>query len=120
MLLFAVVWIRMAQGAKRCHDIDISGWYQLIPFYTIVLIFQKGSIGANEYGVSPKIKIVDELCTIIWIGSADVKVKLSNGKTTILQNITLPKYAQKGDLIKHAGNGYYIVVDEQENLLFRM
>jgi uncharacterized membrane protein YhaH (DUF805 family) len=120
MLFFGVAWFRVAQGTKRCHDIDISGWYQLIPFYTIVLLFQKGKTEPNKYGVSPKVVVVDEVCKIVSIGSEYVRAELSNGKVTILENITLPKYARKGDLIKHVGNGFYIVVDEQENLLFRM
>jgi Protein of unknown function (DUF805) len=120
MLLFLVTWFRIAQSTKRCHDINSSGWYQLIPFYTIVLLFQKGKIYTNKYGVSPKIIIVDEICSIISIGNETVKAELRNGKVMILENVTLPNYARKGDLIKHVANGFYIVVDEHENLLFRM
>lgn len=31
-----------------------------------------------------------------------------------------PKYAREGDLIKHAEDGYYLVIDKEGNLLFRM
>jgi tetratricopeptide (TPR) repeat protein len=48
-------WFLFAQGAKRSHDLDNSGWWQVIPFYALWLIFEKGSIGTNRYGNDPKI-----------------------------------------------------------------
>ena len=44
----------LAQGAKRCHDRGNSGWYQIIPFYGLWMLFGDGDIGANEYGSNPK------------------------------------------------------------------
>ena len=47
-------WFLFAQGAKRCHDLGNNGWLQIIPFYTLWLLFQDGQSGANEYGENPK------------------------------------------------------------------
>lgn len=49
-----VLWFLWAQGAKRCHDLGHSGWYQLIPLYFLWLLFQNGQAGPNEYGENPK------------------------------------------------------------------
>jgi uncharacterized membrane protein YhaH (DUF805 family) len=54
VLIIPVVWFLWAQGAKRCHDIGRSGWWQIIPFYFFVLLFQDGDQGRNEYGSNPK------------------------------------------------------------------
>lgn len=56
-LLFLYIpslWFLWAQGAKRCHDLSKNGWWQIIPFYGLWLIFQDGFPGINEYGPSPK------------------------------------------------------------------
>ena len=57
-LLFQVpfLWFFWAQGAKRCHDVGINGWYQLIPFCPLYLIFASGEEGSNEYGENPKVE----------------------------------------------------------------
>ena len=49
-----MAWFLWAQGAKRCHDIGNSGWYQLIPFYIFWLLFQDGEMVTNQYGENPK------------------------------------------------------------------
>ena len=51
---FPVNWFMLAQGAKRCHDRNHSGWYQLIPFYGFWMLFADGDYGRNDYGESPK------------------------------------------------------------------
>ena len=49
-------WFFFAQGAKRCHDRGNSGWFQIIPFYSLWMLFGKGDEGIrNEYGINPKI-----------------------------------------------------------------
>lgn len=52
--LIPLLWFLWAQGSKRCHDLGNSGWWQLIPFYGLWLIFQDGQSGSNQYGENPK------------------------------------------------------------------
>lgn len=50
-IILIILWVFMLmQGAKRCHDIGISGWWQLIPLYFVWLMIAKGDDGENEYG----------------------------------------------------------------------
>jgi uncharacterized membrane protein YhaH (DUF805 family) len=57
VLAFAYIpllWFMCAQGAKRCHDRNASGWYQIIPFYALWMLFAEGEKAPNEFGNSPK------------------------------------------------------------------
>lgn len=54
LLIIPLLWFSFAQRAKRCHDLGNSGWWQLVPFYGFLLLFQKGDLGANQYGPDPK------------------------------------------------------------------
>ena len=47
-------WFVLAQGAKRCHDLGNSGWYQIIPLYGFWMLFVNGEDGENNYGDNPK------------------------------------------------------------------
>jgi len=49
-----MLWFHWAQGAKRCHDVGNNGWWQIIPFYALWLLFQDGQPGTNQYGENPK------------------------------------------------------------------
>lgn len=48
------IFFLVAQAAKRCHDRNNSGWWQLIPFYGFWMLFADGNIGDNDYGENPK------------------------------------------------------------------
>ncbi len=47
-------WFHLAQGAKRCHDLGRSGWWQIIPLYFFWMLFQDGLPYENEWGGNPK------------------------------------------------------------------
>jgi uncharacterized membrane protein YhaH (DUF805 family) len=58
-LFLLALWPALAIGAKRCHDRNRSGWYQLIglipvigPFVLLVeLGFRQGTAGPNRFGI---------------------------------------------------------------------
>lgn len=54
LCLVPIVWFMLAQAAKRSHDIGNSGWWVLIPFYAIILLFAESNPGPNQYGDNPK------------------------------------------------------------------
>ncbi len=47
------IWI-IFQNIKRCHDLNFSGWYQLIPLFVFVLFYEGGDGGWNKYGDNPR------------------------------------------------------------------
>lgn len=49
-----LLWFLLAQSTKRCHDRGNSGWFQLIPFYVLFMLFGNSDYGPNEYGKNPK------------------------------------------------------------------
>ncbi|WP_224490059.1 DUF805 domain-containing protein [Robertkochia flava] len=54
LISVVLLWFLLAQGSKRCHDIGYSAFYQFIPFYFLILIFQDGQSARNAYGKNPK------------------------------------------------------------------
>ncbi|MEZ5003096.1 MAG: DUF805 domain-containing protein [Chitinophagales bacterium] len=56
ILYIPIFWFLLAQGTKRCHDRDNSGWYQLIPFYQLWMLFAPGDVGENTFGPDPKLE----------------------------------------------------------------
>jgi uncharacterized membrane protein YhaH (DUF805 family) len=62
LILFAItLWPMIAVGAKRCHDRDRSGWFQLVylipaigqVWLLIELGIRRGTIGQNRFGRDP-------------------------------------------------------------------
>ena len=49
-------WFGLAQGAKRAHDMNLSGWMQLVPFFGLALLFGNGNAHENKYGPDPKVE----------------------------------------------------------------
>lgn len=54
LLLIPLLWFLYAQGAKRCHDRGNTGWFQLIPFYGLWMLFAEGDDEDNRFGRNPK------------------------------------------------------------------
>ena len=52
--LCPVLLLTLAQGAKRCHDTGLSGWFQLIPGFYFYLLIKAGQPGKNQYGEDPQ------------------------------------------------------------------
>jgi uncharacterized membrane protein YhaH (DUF805 family) len=44
----------LAAGVRRMHDVGKSGWFLLIPIYSLVLACSEGNRGENRYGADPK------------------------------------------------------------------
>ena len=66
--LVASMWFSLAQGVKRLHDLDKSGWLILLMFVPIVnalfglyMLFADGTVGPNQYGEDPKCRIKHSL-----------------------------------------------------------
>lgn len=57
----ASVWFSLAQGVKRLHDLNKSGWWILLCCVPVVgwifglyMLFADGTVGPNQYGEDPK------------------------------------------------------------------
>ena len=57
----ASIWFSLAQGVKRLHDLNKSGWLILIccvPIigwvFSLYMLFADGTVGPNQYGEDPK------------------------------------------------------------------
>jgi uncharacterized membrane protein YhaH (DUF805 family) len=52
--ILALLIPALAVSVRRMHDVGKSGWYILIPIYSLILAVTEGDKGANEYGADPK------------------------------------------------------------------
>ena len=73
-IFYIAYWyVSLAVGAKRCHDLGHSGWFQLIPFYGFVMLFSSGDGADNEYGyeangISKKsLKVLGLVVAIVYV-----------------------------------------------------
>ena len=56
---YATVIPAIAAGVRRMHDINKSGWYILIPIYSLILACTEGDHGENGFGLDPKTNMPD-------------------------------------------------------------
>lgn len=61
LAIVASVWFSLAQGVKRLHDLNKSGWWILLCCVPVVgwifglyMLFADGTVGDNQYGKDPK------------------------------------------------------------------
>jgi uncharacterized membrane protein YhaH (DUF805 family) len=54
LYVLAILIPSIAVGVRRMHDVDKSGWYLLIPIYSLILCCTNGTEGPNQYGPDPK------------------------------------------------------------------
>ncbi len=59
--IIGAIWFSLAQGVKRLHDLNKSGWMFLICYIPLVgwifalyILFADGTVGPNQYGPDPK------------------------------------------------------------------
>jgi uncharacterized protein YegL len=53
-LLTIGFWIFLIGLIKRAHDVGLSGWFVLVPFLNLWLLFAPGQEGANKFGPNPR------------------------------------------------------------------
>ncbi|MES2809838.1 MAG: DUF805 domain-containing protein [Bacteroidota bacterium] len=86
MAALPLLWLIGAQGAKRCHDIGKTGWWQCIPFYFLILLTKDGIAGDTKYGEDPKERtavIADEVITNPVIAKAPASADVDDNPTII-------------------------------------
>lgn len=59
--LFTIVLVVDSARLEKVSHPGHNGWWQLIPFYLMELIFYKGYKGANEYGENPKARLNNKI-----------------------------------------------------------
>ena len=58
IIIFGGIYFFLSEGTRRCHDLGHSGFWMLIPYYILWMLFQDGKVGPNEYtGIIPKVRI---------------------------------------------------------------
>ncbi len=55
-LLAIGFWIFLSGVIRRTHDVGLSGWFILVPFYNVWLLFAPGQSADNKYGRNPRVR----------------------------------------------------------------
>ncbi|MDR2410966.1 MAG: DUF805 domain-containing protein [Bacteroidales bacterium] len=78
LLIFSPFVILVGKSVKRCHDLGVNGFYQLIPFFFLFMLFVKGQNCQNKYG---KNLLKDEIDKITLLNRGAVSVKINKTLT---------------------------------------
>lgn len=111
LAMIPALWFLWAQGAKRCHDMDKSGWFQIIPFYVLWMLFIEGDSFLNKYGANPKLETTPQH-NISVVKSSDPEQLIIPVKyidSTIKNNVTNMEvrnvnYSNFQDILRHLRN----------------
>lgn len=109
--IIPMLWFLWAQGAKRYHDMDKSGWLQIIPFYVLWMLFIEGDSFLNKYGGNPKLETTPQH-NISVVKSSDPEQLIIPVKyidSTIQNNVTNMEvrnvnYSNFQDILRHLRN----------------
>lgn len=87
IFLIPMLCFLWAQGAKRCHDVGNSGWWQLIPFYVLWLLFQDGQPDQINTVKTQKVfkQLADKLSKVVKIQAQQEVIKVATVEDTIIQ-----------------------------------
>lgn len=111
LAIIPILWFLWAQGAKRCHDMDKSGWFQIIPFYVLWMLFIEGDSFLNKYGGNPKLESTPQH-NINVVKSSDPEqlvIPVIYNDSTIRNNVTNMEvrnvnYSNFQDVLRHLRN----------------
>lgn len=107
----AIVWFGLAQGVKRLHDMDKSGWLillLLVPllnvFWGLYMLFADGTVGPNQFGEDPKNRIpyqgpaptVSPINVTVNINKEEVKANSASATNTTIAEETVEE-EKKGE-----------------------
>lgn len=59
-------------------------------------------------------------CKVLTIDSENIVIETEDKNTIILASNKLPKFVQIGDLLRHCEHGFYDIVDDRGNSIFRL
>lgn len=72
----------MIQWVKRIHDTNNSGWFVFVPIYNLFLLFKRGTVGNNKFGIDPvpfkNIEFFDELPPELQVKTVTSKKSIKN------------------------------------------
>jgi hypothetical protein len=64
-------------------------------------------------------KIYRGIAKVLQIESDTIVIDIGNNETIILNTRNVPDFVKVGDLIQHCEHGFYDIVDEEGNIIFK-